>query len=116
MGFSIAMGTVLGASTLPFYDDPGSHVTNLAYGAAAGAIGGIFMMMTDSGDSEGRDAGGRSAALRDSRKGAAAYAAVSQSFIQRDSQRFGSGFGAPKAPAFSTRPAIFWTPLVSLTW
>ena len=41
MGISVAVGTVLGASTLPFYEQPGRHVTNLAVGAAIGAIVGL---------------------------------------------------------------------------
>ena len=41
LGVSIAVGTVFGASTLPFYDQPGKHLVNLAYGASAGAVVGI---------------------------------------------------------------------------
>ena len=42
IGIGIAVGAVLGASTLPYYDQPGKHVSNLAYGAAAGAIAGLL--------------------------------------------------------------------------
>ena len=38
---SVAVGTVLGASTLPFYDQLGHHLTNLAFGTLAGAVIGI---------------------------------------------------------------------------
>jgi hypothetical protein len=41
MGLCIAGGTVLGASTLPFYDQPGTHSSNLAVGAAVGAVAGL---------------------------------------------------------------------------
>src|SRR3954466_11035161 len=41
IGISIAVGTVLGASSLPFYDQPGKHLTNLEAGAAAGAAVGL---------------------------------------------------------------------------
>src|SRR5688572_19132061 len=41
IGISIAVGTVLGASTLPFYGQPGDHLINAAYGAAAGAAFGL---------------------------------------------------------------------------
>ena len=41
IGISIAVGTVLGASTLPFYDQPGKHVWNLGYGAGAGLAVGL---------------------------------------------------------------------------
>ena len=39
IGSGIVAGAVLGASTLPFYDQPGTHLVNLAYGAGIGAVG-----------------------------------------------------------------------------
>ncbi|MGK5082339.1 hypothetical protein WDW37_03460 [Bdellovibrionota bacterium FG-1] len=45
MGVSIAVGTVLGASTLPFYDQPGKHLMNTAYGASIGAVVGIGILV-----------------------------------------------------------------------
>jgi hypothetical protein len=36
-------GAVLGASTLPFYAEPGKNTRNIFYGAALGAIGGVFL-------------------------------------------------------------------------
>ncbi len=33
-----AVGTILGASTLPFYGQPGTHLLNVGYGAAAGLL------------------------------------------------------------------------------
>jgi hypothetical protein len=41
IGISIAVGTVLGASTLPFYRQPGTHLINVGYGASAGAVAAI---------------------------------------------------------------------------
>src|SRR4051812_17141090 len=41
IGISTAMGTVLGASTLPFYDQPKDHFSNLGYGALLGAVLGV---------------------------------------------------------------------------
>ena len=38
LGTAGAVGTVFGASTLPFYSQPGTHLMNLAYGAAAGLV------------------------------------------------------------------------------
>jgi hypothetical protein len=35
-------GAILGASTLPFYNEPGSHTKNIFYGAALGAMIGVF--------------------------------------------------------------------------
>ncbi len=45
MGVSIAVGAVLGASTLPFYDQPGQHASNIAYGASLGAAVGIGLLI-----------------------------------------------------------------------
>ena len=43
---TVAVGTVsgaiLGASTLPFYRDPGDHSKNIFYGAALGAVVGVL--------------------------------------------------------------------------
>lgn len=39
---STAAGAVLGASTLPFYADSGKHMKNIFYGAALGAVVGVF--------------------------------------------------------------------------
>ena len=41
VGISTAVGTILGASTLPFYDQPGDHTLNIAYGASAGFVAGL---------------------------------------------------------------------------
>lgn len=45
MGVSIAVGTVLGASTLSFYEEPGDHIVNLAYGAGIGAVAGMGFLL-----------------------------------------------------------------------
>ena len=45
IGISTAVGTVLGASTLPFYDQPGTHLLNLVFGAAAGAVVGLGVVV-----------------------------------------------------------------------
>ena len=45
MGISIAVGTVLGASTLPFYEQPSDHYSNMLIGAAAGAAVGLGILI-----------------------------------------------------------------------
>ncbi len=45
MGVSIAVGAVLGASTLPFYSSPFDHTMNIAYGAGAGAAVGVGILV-----------------------------------------------------------------------
>lgn len=41
VGLSTLSGAVLGASTLPFYEDSGAHTKNIFYGAAIGAVIGV---------------------------------------------------------------------------
>ena len=41
IGVSTAMGTLLGASTLPFYSSPGDHTGNIGVGLALGAVVGV---------------------------------------------------------------------------
>lgn len=45
IGVSTAVGTVLGASTLPFYAEPGKHLMNFAYGASVGAVVGVGILV-----------------------------------------------------------------------
>jgi len=45
IGISIAVGAVLGASTLPFYGEPGKHLINVAYGASTGAVVGVGILV-----------------------------------------------------------------------
>lgn len=45
IGISTAVGTVLGASTLPFYEQPGDHTGNVTLGAAAGAVVGVGVVI-----------------------------------------------------------------------
>lgn len=57
MGVSVAVGTVLGASTLPFYEQPKDHTGNVSLGAAAGAaigLGVVIVQAIRGGDSDER--------------------------------------------------------------
>lgn len=104
IGISIAVGTVLGASTLPFYDSPGQHVSNLGYGAGAGAIVGLgvlvyglFQRTPDSG----------------------ADAALERQYRPSESDRRLGQAHRPKRGELaqsSVLPTHFWMPVVSLTW
>lgn len=42
VAISTAAGAVLGASTLPFYEQSSEHTKNIFYGAAIGAVVGVF--------------------------------------------------------------------------
>jgi hypothetical protein len=88
IGIGIAVGTVLGASTLPFYTQPGKHVENLAYGAAAGVVAGLVYAV---------------AAGRSSDDQASALDPVGDPGLQ------------PVAYLPNSSPRI-WTPLVSLNF
>jgi hypothetical protein len=116
IGISIAVGTVLGASTLPFYDQPGKHLMNLAYGASAGAVTGIGILVygwiAGSAPDEYGEAGSNPA-----------RSPHNLNFVDGRASRFSDGtgpaiarndFNSPRAG--SVYPAQFWTPLVSLNW
>lgn len=47
VAISTGVGFVLGASTLPFYDQPGTQLINLAYGASIGAAIGVGFALFD---------------------------------------------------------------------
>jgi hypothetical protein len=45
IGITTAIGTVIGASTLSFADQPGTHLLNIAVGAALGAVSGVIYVL-----------------------------------------------------------------------
>lgn len=100
IGFSIAVGTVLGASTLPFYDQPSQNLVNLAIGAGAGALLGIGTQVIGESSSSGSEG----------------YLGVNTSqkhpvFISLEERRGGALRGGLR-----TQPVRIWAPVVSLTW
>lgn len=105
IGISAAVGTVLGASTLPFYDQPGTHLKNLAYGASAGALVGVGVAIYEWIEGPSSDQYGETESLAP-RKFTQAKRSYSSS---RESVTV-----AP-APVYSAPPTV-WMPLVSLTW
>ena len=116
IGISIAVGTVLGASTLPFYDQPGTHLVNLAYGASVGAVTGIGILLYGWISGPGQDEYGE----------AGLNLAPRRSYLNFVSGRASSasdntGPAIARADTVSPRsgpvyPAQFWMPLVSLNW
>ena len=124
MGISIAVGTVLGASTLPFYDQPGNHLMNLAYGASAGAVTGIGILVygllagpsQDGYDEAKQSFGPDSEAYAQSRNRRYFSHRVSAKYAATNVQRPNLGTG-PGQPGFApARSAQFWMPVVSLNW
>ncbi len=122
IGISVAVGTVLGASTLPFYSQPGKHVINLAYGASLGAVAGVSTGLygliagashreesysSDSGELNGEkmlDSGRSQNEAPDLRK----HSAVVKSEL--------NGIWNGKAMFAPVGPNGVWVSLVSLTW
>lgn len=122
MGISVAVGAVLGASTLPFYEQPSDHMSNIYVGAAAGAAVGlgivIYGLIKGGPSDEEKFYFDRSKEFESgSSPGARPGQVVSRIPIHRSSgvglDRF---LGNRLASAGVTRPASFTMPLVSLTW
>ena len=122
MGISVAVGAVLGASTLPFYDQPTDHVSNVYAGAAVGAavgLGVIIYGLVRGGPSEeekfhfDRSKEFESGLLPRARAGR-----VVHSFPIHRSPGTGPGrFQWNRvATVGMTSPALLTVPLVSLTW
>lgn len=103
MGFSVAVGTVLGASSLPFYDQPGQHLPNLLLGAAVGAVFGMGWHLFSR--SEDSDAYSRHAAQD-----------VAPPLRMDSSVDRGLPPGVLTARALPRRSATIWMPVVSFTW
>lgn len=120
MGISIAVGTVLGASTLPFYDQPGKHVANLAYGAGAGAVVGLGVLaygLFGGSHEEGWDGYSQVPASHfQTRLSRATSDSDAYSASTTSTTSLVASLGRPGRSAISVHPDSIWTPLVSLTW
>jgi len=95
-GLSLAVGTILGASTLPFYSEPGEHTSNLWIGAALGTVAGLGTGVYRSLSSPSR---------KDRLFSDREYRLASNRMPQQSSQT-----------PYSTRSNRLSVPLVSLTW
>jgi hypothetical protein len=111
IGISVAVGTVLGASTLPFYDQPGSHLANLAYGASLGAVAGVGLLIHGLFDGSSQREGFPEE-YSEIKSGNARIVAS----LEEESARTTS-IPSTSLSSFPSRPAsAFWLPVVSLTW
>ncbi|MFL5814849.1 MAG: hypothetical protein ACJ763_14840 [Bdellovibrionia bacterium] len=108
IGISTAMGTVLGASTLPFYDQPGKHLMNVVYGASAGAVVGVgvglYQWLSGRSNRDQEIFGG------DSPRERYIYAPPISAHAST------SSFSLAARDARGRTPVLVWAPLVSLTW
>ena len=115
MGISIAVGTVLGASTLPFYEQPGDHISNLALGAAAGAVAGTGILLYGLFRGASQDEASEAAGLIPSTSHR--YRVTSRNLdlpVPQASPLFAAGL--PQRSVGGAVTAKVWMPLVSLTW
>ena len=109
LGIGIAVGTVLGASTLPFTDQPGKNLVNVAYGAGAGAIVALGVAVYGwLGPSRGGDQASASLFAQTN-----LFAQAKDLKPSRSQQQLRL---AVNTPQHQPPRALVWTPIVSLTW
>ena len=111
VGTSVLFGTVLGASTLPFYDQPSSHMRNMVYGAAAGLTVGLGLWvygLLQKSDVEEHY-------FPEARRG---IHLTTDTRIQNQDIHFAGSFRYPEVqftdPAFQQESIPVWLPVVSL--
>jgi len=108
LGVSIAVGTVLGASTLPFYDQPGNHLKNLALGAGLGAVIGLGIL-AHQGLTGSDDANANATGFMNS------TSLATQTRPQPPAERL-AGWGESSRRAAPALSPVIWMPVVSLIW
>ncbi len=112
IGIGLAVGTVLGASTLPFYDQPGKHLDTLAVGASAGAAVGLVVYLQGLIQGNSNDGSEEVGMIRPYRS--------DRGISRRGSNYlFGnlkSGVSAFQAPIIPAQTFSISMPLVSLNW
>lgn len=112
VAFSTLGGAVLGASTLPFYEDPGDHTKNIFYGAALGAVAGV-LISAYAGVKEGPayEEEGKGPAQRPRQISALA---VNESPVFRLHAE--SSTATLKPPGFGSGAPMFWSKLASVNF
>lgn len=113
IGISVAVGTVLGASTLPFYDRPEDNLLNLAFGASGGVavgLGAYLVGLVQKAPGDGYE----DASYRQR------FEPRPTRFISKSNWDSPSGSASLSTHSSSRRavrasPSV-WMPLVSLTW
>jgi len=114
IGISVAVGTVLGASTLPFYSQPGTQLINLVYSASIEAVTGLGMWLYGviAGPPQKRSSDARIAL---GRSGLRMFVYGQSSFFTQADCTYTRLILAPESNRFA-HPALISMPLVSLTW
>lgn len=122
IGISMAVGTVLGASTLPFYSQPGTQLINLVYGASFGALAGLgiwlYTYLSEPSSERGKVARSyvRPRLTFFAQAQAGFYAPAYNSTLVQASESLLVEPSAFNKAQGSTHPAILWMPVVSLAW
>ncbi len=106
VGVSTAAGAILGASTLPFYGSPSDNTKNIFYGAAIGAVIGVFIAAY-AGVQEGP--GYDDAGLRASKP-----AALSLNDAPDFRLKSEASSATSKAAVFGAGSAVAWSPVATM--
>lgn len=110
VAFATIGGAILGASTLPFYEDPGDHTKNIFYGAAIGAVAGVIISAY-AGVQEGPDYNDEEeASLRRARR--PSELAINEAPALR--LRPEASVATRKPASFSSGTTLVWSPVASL--
>lgn len=109
VAFSTIGGAILGASTLPFYEEPGDHTKNIFYGAAIGAVVGVIISAY-AGVQEGPDYSDEEASVRRRRR--ASELAINESPELRLKSE--SSAATRKPATFSSGTTLVWSPVASI--
>ena len=110
VAFSTIGGAILGASTLPFYEEPGDHTKNIFYGAAIGAVAGVIISAY-AGVQEGPDYGDEEEASLRRRKRASELAINEAPELRLKTE---SSVANRKPASFSVGTTVVWSPVASL--
>lgn len=106
VGISLAVGTILGASTLPFYSQPGSALANVGIGAGIGTVIGLGIWTYELFFGSSEDTGHGIVDFKLPRSG--------QVSILNPSEFRSTSASAVRSA--SSTPTLLWLPLVSINW
>jgi len=106
VGVSLAVGTILGASTLPFYSQPGSALVNVGIGAGIGAVIGLGIWTYELFFGTPESSGHGIVEFKLPRSG--------QVSILNPSEFRSTSASLGRSASFT--PTLLWLPLVSINW
>jgi hypothetical protein len=110
VAFSTLGGAVLGASTLPFYEEPGDHTKNIFYGAALGAVIGVFISAY-TGVKGGRDFDEEDARLKNKRGTSLSLNDAPELRLRTETTS-----AMRKGPSFAGGAPMFWSSVAKVSF